>query len=68
MTMKLTYLTTYWDAADAYAVITFLDELRDVLWATHGEQIVEMQRAMTQKAFANDIAQQLDFADVDDNF
>lgn len=42
MTMKLTQLTTHWDAGDAYCVITFLDELRDVLMATYGDDIGEM--------------------------
>jgi hypothetical protein len=32
MTMKITKLTTYWDAADASTVIKFLDVLRDQLW------------------------------------
>ncbi len=45
MTMKLTQLTTYWDADDAHTVITFLDELRDILWATYGEDIIDMLQA-----------------------
>lgn len=42
MSMKLSQLTTHWDAADAYCIITFLDELRDVLMATYGDDIGEM--------------------------
>lgn len=42
MTMKLTQLTTHWDAGDAYCVITFLDELREVLLAVYGNDIEEM--------------------------
>lgn len=42
MTMKLTQLTTHWDVDDAYCVIAFLDELRDVLMATYGDDIREM--------------------------
>ena len=42
MSMKLTQLITHWDAADAYCVITFLDELREVLMATYGDDIGEM--------------------------
>ncbi len=45
MTMKFTQLTTYWNAGDAHLVISFLDELRDVLWATYGDEIIEMHQA-----------------------
>jgi len=43
--MKLRQLTAYWDAEDAHLVITFLDELRDALWAAYEVDIIEMQRA-----------------------
>jgi hypothetical protein len=42
MTMKITKLTTFWDAADAHLAIAFLDELRDRLWDTYADQIVQM--------------------------
>lgn len=42
MSLSITRLTTYWSAAEAYTVIAFLDELRDQLWETYGEQITEM--------------------------
>jgi hypothetical protein len=45
MTMSITRLATHWSAAEAYTVIAFLDELRDQLWETHGEQINEMFQA-----------------------
>jgi len=44
MTMSITRLTTHWSPGDAYTVIAFLDELRDQLWETYGEQINEMFR------------------------
>lgn len=44
MSMKLSQLRTYWDADDAYLIISFLDELRDVLWATYGAEIIEQQQ------------------------
>jgi hypothetical protein len=47
MTMKLTQLKTHWTAADAHTVITFLDELRDLIWATYGDDIVEMLQDAT---------------------
>jgi len=40
--MKLTQLTTHWDAADAECVITFLDELREVLITAYGDEIAQM--------------------------
>ncbi len=54
MTMKFTHLTTYWDVGDAYTVITFLDELREVLWSTYGEEIIEMQRTASKNNLADD--------------
>jgi len=47
MTMKLSQLKTHWNADDAHTVITFLDELRDVIWATYGDDIVEMLQDAT---------------------
>ncbi len=47
MSMKFTQLTTRWTADDAYCVIEFLDELREVLWASYGDQIIEMQQQVT---------------------
>lgn len=47
MNMKFTQLTTHWTADDAYCVIAFLDELRDVLWASYGDQIIEMRQQAT---------------------
>ena len=49
MTMTTTRLVTYWNAADAYTVIQFLDELRDLLWDTYGEQIIEMMQAASEE-------------------
>jgi hypothetical protein len=49
MTLKFTQLTTRWTTDDAYCVIEFLDELRDVLWASYGDQIIEMQQQATPR-------------------
>ena len=40
--MKITRLTTYWDASDAWTVIEFLDTLRDQLWESYADQIIAM--------------------------
>lgn len=45
MTMKLTQIRTYWTAEEAESVISFLDELRDLLWTVYGHDIVEMHQA-----------------------
>lgn len=45
MTMEITRIATYWTAAEADAVVAFLDELKDMLWQTYGDQITEMRRA-----------------------
>lgn len=49
MSMKLTQLSTFWDADDAYTIIAFLDELRDVLWTVYGDEIIERQQALHQE-------------------
>lgn len=47
MTMKFTRLTTYWTADEADLVISLLDELRENLWDTYGDQIIELRREAT---------------------
>ena len=44
MTMKVTCLTTYWNAGEAATAIELLDTLREALWETYGEQITQMHR------------------------
>lgn len=39
--MKLSYLKTHWTPEDAHAILSLLDELRDVLWHTYGDDITE---------------------------
>lgn len=44
MSMKVTRLTTHWTAGEAYTVIEFLDVLRDQLWETYGDAVIDMLR------------------------
>ncbi len=44
MSMKLSQLRTYWTADDAHLILSFLDEVKDVLWATYGAEIIEQQQ------------------------
>jgi hypothetical protein len=62
MTMSVTRLTTYWSAAEAYAVIAFLDALRDQLWETYGDQITEMFQDVAERD-ANDRQTETPFDD-----
>ena len=48
MSMKVIKLTVYWDAADAQLIISFIDEIRDLLVDTYGDEIVEMHRQRVQ--------------------
>ena len=44
MSMNITRLTTYWTVDEADTVIALLDDLRDCLWETYGDQIIELRR------------------------
>lgn len=38
---RLTYLKTHWTPEDAHCILSLLDELRDTLWNTYGNDIIE---------------------------
>jgi len=44
MTLKTHRLSTYWTPEDAQSVITFLAEIRDLLWECYRDEIMEMHR------------------------
>lgn len=44
MSHSITRLATHWDAKEAYAVLRFLDHLRDQLHETYGDEIGAMLR------------------------
>ena len=48
MSMKVIKLTVYWDATDAQLIIGFIDELRELLVDTYGDEIVDMHRRRAQ--------------------
>jgi hypothetical protein len=48
MSMKIMKLTAYWGPADAELVISFLDDLRELLVDTYGDEIVDMHRHLTE--------------------
>ena len=45
MSLSFTHLPTHWNADEADTVIAFLDQLRDALWATYGDEIIAMRQA-----------------------
>ena len=50
MSIKVTRVPTWWDAEQADTVIAFLDELRDQLCTTYGDQIIAMRRAELEES------------------
>lgn len=63
MAMKLTQLRTYWNAGDASIVLEFLDELKELLWETYGDEIIEMHRAENEGNSQDDGQTELPFDD-----
>jgi len=67
MSMNITRLTTYWTVDEADTVITLLDDLRDCLWETYGDQIIELRRNTMTSVESNTDQTELPF-DNDINF
>lgn len=63
MSMRVTQLTTHWEAEEAFAVIEFLDTLRHALWNSHGEQIEQMLRGNNQDRRTDEEQMGFDFDD-----
>ena len=42
MTMRVNQITTYLRPEDAYTIIAFLDQLREMLMQTYGDEIVAL--------------------------
>lgn len=43
--MRVTQMITHWQADEALSVIEFLDELKELLWRTYGEEIIRQEYA-----------------------
>jgi hypothetical protein len=63
MSMKVIKLTVYWDAADAQLIISFMDELRELLVDTYGDEIIEMHQRRTENDTLDDGQTELPFND-----
>jgi hypothetical protein len=44
MTMRVSKITTYLRPEDAHTIVEFLDQLREMLMQTYGDEIMAMQR------------------------
>jgi hypothetical protein len=63
MSMNVIKLTVCWDAADAQLIISFIDELRDLLVDTYGDEIVDMHRRLVQNNTLDEGQTELPFND-----
>jgi len=63
--MRLSQLRTHWTADDAHLILSFLDELKDVVWATYGAEIIEQQRKNQTTTDQSDPQLGLDIDSVD---
>ena len=61
MSMKILKLPVYWNAADAQLVISFLDDLRDLLVDTYGDEIIEMHQRLAGNEILDDGQAELPF-------
>jgi hypothetical protein len=49
MSMRVGKLTTYLRAEDAYSIVEFLDQVRDMLLLTYGDEIKTMLQEASQR-------------------
>ncbi len=66
MTIRFSQLSTVWGADDANSMLQLLDELRDALWETYGEQICQLRRD-NQLLYHNKNPQQIDLWGFEDD-
>jgi hypothetical protein len=63
MSMKMMKLPAYWDAADAQLVISFLDDLRDLLVDTYASEIINMHQQLAEDGALDEGQIELPFND-----
>ena len=51
--MKILKITTHWTPEEAACIYQFLDEFKDALWQSYGEDIVQMYKAIYDEEQAN---------------
>ena len=50
MTMRVNPITTYLRPEDAHTIIEFLDQLREMLMATYGDEIMALLQEASQQS------------------
>ena len=59
MSMRIHKLTTYLQPEDAYTIIEFLDQMREILMQSYGDEIKSMMQEASQRkpgdAFDDDL-------------
>ena len=63
MPMKIVKLPAHWDAADAQLVISFLDDLREVLAEAYADEIIDMYQCMAENTPLSDGQTELPFTE-----
>jgi hypothetical protein len=63
MSMMLTKLATYWTPAQACDMLELLDDLRDQLWETHGDRIIEYRLSERSNVTSDELQKNLEFDD-----
>jgi hypothetical protein len=63
MTIKITQLTTHCEADEALSMIQFLDEIKDLLWRSYGEEIIRQEYADLKHHKQDEEQLSLDFDD-----
>jgi hypothetical protein len=61
--MKITRLTTHWGPDEAHTIIEFLDRLRDELWETYGDDVIDLLRDGANNQIGDEHQTELPFDD-----
>jgi len=52
--MKILRITTHWSAEEAECIYQLLDELKEAIWQSYGEDILEMHKIRQLEKQASD--------------
>ncbi len=63
MSLMRTKLTTCWTPAQACDILELLDDLRDQLWETHGDRIIEYRLSERSNVTFDERQKNLEFDD-----
>lgn len=60
---RFTHIKTHWSPEDAHSILSLLDELRDVLWQSYGNDIIEYNQQQHTNETADNSNDQIDLLD-----